>query len=77
MSDEPIERLIEQMKEAGRVRTAVEFEALCEALEQYVQNTEEIEESLETRPKARLEAARAMQDRCSAFYAALAELKDD
>ena len=47
----------------------VKFEALWEALAQYVQNTEEIEEDLNPRGKAMLDAAREMLERMDAVVA--------
>jgi hypothetical protein len=45
---------------------SVEFEALWEALAQYVQNTENVEEDLNPRQLAMLEAARKMLTRMDA-----------
>lgn len=51
---------------------SVEFEALWDALAQYVQNTEEIEESLNDRELAKLNAARVMLQRMDAMDATVA-----
>lgn len=40
-----------------------EFEALWDALAQYVENTEAIEEALDERGRAKLDAARGMLER--------------
>lgn len=42
------------------------FEALWEALAQYVQNTEDAEESLDERGRAKLDAARRMLEKFDA-----------
>lgn len=48
------------------------FEALWDALAQYVQNTEDIEESLNERELAKLNAARVMLERMDAAVIATA-----
>lgn len=51
----------------------VDFEALWEALSQYVENTADVEDDLDERGRAKLNAARAMLARMDAAVAALAE----
>ncbi len=48
------------------------FEALWDALAQYVENTEAVEESLDERGLAKLNAARAMLSRMDAAVASTA-----
>lgn len=49
------------------------FAALWEALAQYVENTQDVEDDLDARQLARLNAARAMLARMDAAVQAIAE----
>jgi len=51
---------------------SVAFEALWDALAQYVQNTEDVEDDLDARGRAKLNAARAMLERMDAAVIATA-----
>lgn len=58
--------------EERRGIVSVEFEALWDALAQYVENTADVEDDLNERERAKLETARAMLERMDAAVQALA-----
>lgn len=68
-------KLMIEMKMTTQVRSDDEFMMLMDALEQYVQNTEEYEEDLSEDDKKKLTAARAYYERLVAVFCKLADVK--
>lgn len=73
MSGTKTSQLFKAMQDATSVESFAEFHGLWAALEQYIQNTEEIEDSLSTEEKKHLDGARRVQERMDGVMASLAE----